>query len=47
MGRSAVHYADSETNSILKKLHNKLRPEGTSIHLRETVAAMQSGIKAA
>jgi type I restriction-modification system DNA methylase subunit len=31
MGRSTVHYADSETNNILKRLHNKLRPAGTPV----------------
>lgn len=31
MGRSTVHYADNETNNILKRLHNKLRPAGTPV----------------
>src|SRR3989338_6951485 len=31
MGRSTTHYADSETNNILKRLHNKLRPAGTPV----------------
>ena len=31
MARSTVHYADKETNNILKKLHNKLRPAGTPV----------------
>jgi hypothetical protein len=31
MGRSTVHYADNETNNILKQLHNKLRPAGTPV----------------
>lgn len=29
MARSTVHYADNKTNNALKKLHNKLRHEGT------------------
>lgn len=37
MGRSTVHYADSETNSILKKLHNKLRPAGTPVQRVEYI----------
>jgi len=31
MARSTTHYADSETNNILKRLHNKLRPAGTPV----------------
>ena len=31
MARSTVHYADSSTNNILKRLHNKLRPAGTPV----------------
>lgn len=31
MARSTVHYADSATNNILKRLHNKLRPAGTPV----------------
>src|SRR6266849_8127705 len=31
MGRSTAHYADSETNNILKRLHNKQRPAGTPL----------------
>ena len=37
MGRSTVHYADSETNNILKKLHNKLRPAGTPVQRVEYI----------
>ena len=37
MGRSTVHYADSETNTILKKLHNKLRPAGTPVQRVEYI----------
>jgi type I restriction-modification system DNA methylase subunit/restriction endonuclease S subunit len=31
MARSTVHYADNQTNNILKALHNKLRPAGTPV----------------
>ena len=37
MGRSTVHYADNETNNILKKLHNKLRPAGTPVERVEYI----------
>jgi len=37
MGRSTVHYADSETNNILKRLHNKLRPAGTPVERVEYI----------
>ena len=37
MGRSIVHYADSETNNILKQLHNKLRPAGTPVERVEYI----------
>jgi type I restriction enzyme M protein len=37
MARSTVHYADSETNNILKKLHNKLRPAGTPVQRVEYI----------
>lgn len=37
MGRSTVHYADSKTNNILKKLHNKLRPAGTPVQRVEYI----------
>jgi len=37
MGRSTVHYADSDTNNILKKLHNKLRPAGTPVERVEYI----------
>src|SRR3990167_4614597 len=37
MGRSTVHYADSATNNILKKLHNKLRPAGTPVQRVEYI----------
>jgi len=37
MARSTVHYADSDTNSILKKLHNKLRPAGTPVQRVEYI----------
>ena len=37
MGRSTVHYADSETNNILKRLHNKLRPAGTPVQWVEYI----------
>ncbi len=37
MGRSTVHYADNQTNTILKKLHNKLRPAGTPVQRVEYI----------
>jgi type I restriction enzyme M protein len=37
MGRSTVHYADSNTNTILKALHNKLRPAGTPVQRVEYI----------
>jgi len=37
MGRSTVHYADNDTNNILKKLHNKLRPAGTPVQRVEYI----------
>ena len=37
MGRSTVHYADSETNNILKRLHKKLRPAGTPVERVEYI----------
>jgi type I restriction enzyme M protein len=37
MARSTVHYADNDTNSILKKLHNKLRPAGTPVQRVEYI----------
>jgi type I restriction enzyme M protein len=37
MGRSTVHYADSDTNNVLKKLHKKLRPAGTPVQRVEYI----------
>ena len=37
MARSTVHYADSATNNVLKKLHNKLRPAGTPVQRVEYI----------
>lgn len=37
MARSTIHYADSETNNILKRLHNKLRPAGTPVERVEYI----------
>lgn len=37
MGRSTVHYADNDTNNILKKLHKKLRPAGTPVQRVEYI----------
>src|SRR3989344_4599024 len=37
MARSTIHYADNETNRILKKLHNKLRPAGTPVQRVEYI----------
>jgi len=37
MGRSTVHYVDSDTNNILKQLHNRLRPAGTPVQRVEYI----------
>jgi len=37
MGRSTVHYTDKNTNNILKRLHNKLRPAGTPVQRVEYI----------
>jgi len=37
MARSTIHYTDSKTNSILKALHNKLRPAGTPVQRVEYI----------
>jgi len=37
MGRSTVHYTDNNTNNILKRLHNKLRPAGTPVQRVEYI----------
>ena len=37
MGRSTVHYTDTNTNNILKALHNKLRPAGTPVQRVEYI----------
>lgn len=37
MARSTIHYADNKTNSILKALHNKLRPAGTPVQRVEYI----------
>src|SRR3970040_1419357 len=37
MGRSTVHYADSDMNNTLKKLHKKLRPAGTPVQRVEYI----------
>jgi len=37
MARSTVHYTDSKTNNILKRLHNKLRPAGTPVQRVEYI----------
>ncbi len=37
MGRSTVHYANNETNKILKRLHKKLRPAGTPVERVEYI----------
>jgi len=37
MGRSTVHYTDNDTNNILKRLHNKLRPAGTPVERVEYI----------
>lgn len=37
MARSTVHYANNETNNILKRLHNKLRPAGTPVERVEYI----------
>lgn len=40
MARSTVHYADSETNNILKRLHNKMRPAGTPVQRVEYIVEL-------
>lgn len=37
MARSTVHYADNDTNKILKALHKKLRPAGTPVQRVEYI----------
>lgn len=37
MARSTTHYADADTNNVLKKLHNKLRPAGTPVQRVEYI----------
>ncbi|MEW6049531.1 MAG: N-6 DNA methylase [Candidatus Zixiibacteriota bacterium] len=37
MARSTIHYADTDTNNILKRLHNKLRPAGTPVERVEYI----------
>ena len=37
MGRSTVHYADNNTNNILKKLHKLFRPAGTPVQRVEYI----------
>jgi type I restriction-modification system DNA methylase subunit len=37
MARSTTHYADNDTNNILKRLHNKLRPAGTPVERVEYI----------
>lgn len=37
MARSTVHYTDTNTNRILKTLHNKLRPAGTPVQRVEYI----------
>ena len=37
MARSTVHYADNNTNKILKALHKKLRPAGTPVQRVEYI----------
>ena len=37
MARSTIHYTDNETNNILKRLHNKLRPAGTPVQRVEYI----------
>lgn len=37
MARSTIHYAGKETNNILKRLHNKLRPAGTPVERVEYI----------
>jgi len=37
MARSTVHYTDNQTNNILKRLHNKLRPAGTPVERVEYI----------
>lgn len=40
MARSTTHYADADTNNILKKLHNKLRPAGTPVQRVEYIVEL-------
>jgi type I restriction enzyme M protein len=40
LARSTVHYADSDTNKILKTLHNKLRPAGTPVQRVEYIVEL-------
>jgi type I restriction enzyme M protein len=37
MARSTIHYTDDETNNILKRLHNRLRPAGTPVQRVEYI----------
>ncbi len=37
MARSTIHYAEGQTNNILKRLHNKLRPAGTPVQRVEYI----------
>jgi len=37
MARSTVHYTDNQTNNVLKRLHNKLRPAGTPVERVEYI----------
>ena len=37
MAHSTVPYADNETNNILKRLHNKLRPAVTPVQRVEYI----------
>lgn len=37
MARSTTHYAEGQTNNILKRLHNKLRPAGTPVQRVEYI----------
>lgn len=37
MARSTTHYAEHQTNNILKRLHNKLRPAGTPVQRVEYI----------
>lgn len=40
MGRSTLQYADNKTNNALKKLHNKLRPAGTTVQRVEYITEL-------